>query len=125
MSIKPSVPDNFVSLEAMRVIFDVGTDTLYRMLRAEQLPCLTVGRLRKVPVVALARHIENAGMAESGQGVVLIRDAQRRAAGNETLSIDMRPPVVDRSAAVAKNVEAHEKNWADSDANEAAAKGKS
>jgi hypothetical protein len=111
----------FVSVEALSLVLGVKIDAVRDMIRAQQLPTLTLGRLRKVPVIALARFLENGGMAEAGHGVTLIRDAQRRALG-ETLEVDTTYRAPDRTAIVAVNVAAHEKNWATQDANIAAAK---
>lgn len=47
--------------EAGRVYFDLGRDASYEAAKRGQIPTIRIGRLLRVPVIALERMLDTAG----------------------------------------------------------------
>ena len=51
---------------AGRVYLDIGRDASYEAARRGDIPVIRIGRLLRVPVVAMERMLERAGQADRG-----------------------------------------------------------
>jgi hypothetical protein len=54
-------PKTMTVPEAGRVYFDLGRNASYEAARRGEIPTIRIGRLLRVPVVALERKLEEAG----------------------------------------------------------------
>ena len=89
-------PRQVISDEEAALALDVRPEKIRAAKRSGHLPVLTLGKQQLIPRQAFERWLAL------------------------ELKLPEAPPVQDRSAAVAKNVEGYEKNWAESDAIRAA-----
>ena len=55
-------PKTLTVPEAGRVYFDLGRNASYEAARRGDIPTIRIGRLLRVPVVALERKLETAGI---------------------------------------------------------------
>jgi hypothetical protein len=55
-------PKTLTVPEAGRVYFDLGRNASYEAARRGDIPTIKIGRLLRVPVVALERKLESAGI---------------------------------------------------------------
>ena len=53
---------------AGRVYFDIGRDASYEAARRGDIPVIKIGRLLRVPVIAMERLLDRAGEPDPGTG---------------------------------------------------------
>jgi hypothetical protein len=57
-------PKTLTVPEAGRIYFDLGRNASYEAARRGDIPTIRIGRLLRVPVVALERKLEEAGQSK-------------------------------------------------------------
>ena len=58
-----SQPKTLSVPEAGKIYLGIGRDAAYEAARTGQIPVIQIGRLKRVPVVAMERMLEEAGRA--------------------------------------------------------------
>jgi hypothetical protein len=66
--------------EAGRCYFDLGKNASYDAAKRGQIPTIRIGRLLRVPIVALERQLEMIAV-EAERSLTMQRDTEHRAAG--------------------------------------------
>ena len=61
-----STTDKTISVpEAGRIYFGISSNAAYEAAKRGEIPCIQVGRLKRVPVAAMERLLETAGQGKA------------------------------------------------------------